>query len=501
MQITFRSPADIAKHVDTLVIALFADTPIAQALGRHRQVDLKTIADAAREQGFVGNFKQQLICRVAQPGGPTYVVLLGVGKLIDGSAANWLRVGGQAVRCAMQLGAKKVGLVGAFEKAPLDCQTRVTLLTRGALLGAYRFDAFRAPSAATVRKLDLILGVAATPALKEACTRGQTMAEAQALARDLVNTPPNVLYPASFAELAQKRGKRAGLKVSVLKETELKKRKMNLLLAVGEASHRPPRLVHLVCPARRGAPKTPPVCLVGKGITFDSGGLCLKSADSMVTMKMDMGGAAAVLAALCAAKSLNLPFAVHGVLALAENMPAGNALRTGDVLTSAQGLTVEVNNTDAEGRLVLADAIDYARKQIKPDLLVDLATLTGACMVALGPHTVGLFSNRDAVADTLLEAAHGAGEDMWRLPLTPSLRDQLKSDVADMRNTGDRLGGAITAALFLQEFVGETAWAHLDIAGPAFTGEDQGHISKGGTGVGAATLIELLARRAQRIGQ
>jgi len=234
---------------------------------------------------------------------------------------------------------------------------------------------------------------------------------------------------------------------------------------------------------------------VGKGITFDSGGLDLKPADYMLDMKCDMSVAAAVFGTLSALVDLAIPVEVHGFLAMAENMPSARSCQPGDVLATRSGRTVEVNNTDAEGRLVLCDVLDYAQK-FKPDAIIDLATLTGACVVALGPLCTGVMGNDSAMIESILDAAGAAGEKMWPLPLFDEYLDQLKSDVADMRNTGERYGGALTAGLFLREFVGEkTPWVHLDIAGPAFVSKDLPYARRGGTGAGVRTLLEYLSRR------
>jgi leucyl aminopeptidase len=324
--------------------------------------------------------------------------------------------------------------------------------------------------------------------LTDAIKRGRIVAESVAIGRDLVNEPPSDLYPQTFAAFAKKTATKVGLKIKILKPEQLKKMGMNLLLGVGQGSTLTPRLVHLsYTPAK--ATKKKPIVLVGKGITFDSGGLSLKPGASMVDMKMDMGGAGAVLGAMNAVAQLKPNVPVHGILALAENMPSGCAIRPGDVIKGASGRTVEINNTDAEGRLVLADALHYA-VGLKPAKIIDLATLTGAVMVALGPHTVGCFSNDDTLANEILGSAEATGESFWRLPLNELLKDQLKSDIADTKNTGERWGGSITAALFLQEFVGGTTWAHLDIAGPAMSGANSGYLTKGGSGVAIATLVD-----------
>jgi leucyl aminopeptidase len=264
---------------------------------------------------------------------------------------------------------------------------------------------------------------------------------------------------------------------------------MGMFLAVGQGSEQEVRLIHLTYrPAKKAKKK---VCLIGKGVTFDSGGYSLKPSDSMLDMKVDMSGAAAVISAIGAIARLGSPHEVHALAACTENMVSGKAYKLGDVLRAMDGTTVEINNTDAEGRLTLGDAITFAREKIAPDEIIDYATLTGACMVALGPHTAGVMSD-SAIVGAYLAAASAAGEDMWRLPLNPRLKEQLKSPIADMRNTGERWGGALTAGLFLKHFARDTPWIHVDIAGPASAAREQGAISRGGVGFGVATTIEYL---------
>jgi leucyl aminopeptidase len=263
---------------------------------------------------------------------------------------------------------------------------------------------------------------------------------------------------------------------------------MGLYLAVAQGSAEEPRFIHLAWkPA--GAKRC--VVLVGKGVTFDSGGLSLKTNDGMLDMKTDMAGAAAVLAAATGAVEERLAVEVHALAACTENMPSGTSYKLGDVLRSLDGKTVEINNTDAEGRLTLADALSFGLR-FQPDAVLDFATLTGACMVALGPYIAGLMSNDEALSAEVLAAAQRAGEDLWRLPLPGRLLEQLKSEIADLKNTGERWGGALTAGLFLKEFVGDVPWVHVDIAGPASTTKVEGHQSKGGTGFAVASILEFL---------
>jgi leucyl aminopeptidase len=330
--------------------------------------------------------------------------------------------------------------------------------------------------------------VAGSDDFKSAVRRAHAEARAVGLARELVNLPPNELYPETFAQRAQEVAAEVSVECTILEEAAIKAERMGALLGVARGSERGPRVV--VLRSHRGG-TGPTLGLVGKGVTFDSGGLSLKTTEQMVDMKCDMAGAAAVLAAVVAVAELRTPVNVLAVLPLVENMPSGKALKLGDVLTARNRKTIEVLNTDAEGRLILADALAYAVEQ-KADHLVDLATLTGACMVALGTEVAGLFGNRDSWSDALRQAARRSGEKIWPLPMDPHYEDLIKSQVADIKNTaGTRYGGAIAAAKFLEQFVAGVPWAHLDIAGPAWAEHENPVRDAGGTGFGVRTLIEL----------
>ena len=306
--------------------------------------------------------------------------------------------------------------------------------------------------------------------------------------------PPNDLTPNELAERAKAMAKKNDLACKILNVRDLERQKMRLHLGVGQGSRNEPRLIHLTYTPDDKNRSDRVVCLVGKGITFDAGGLSLKTSEGMMDMKIDMGGAAAVLGAMEAVALVQPRCVVHGIVGAAENMPDGNAIRPGDIIEGKKGITVEVLNTDAEGRLVLADALAYAQ-DLKPTDLIDLATLTGACMVALGRLTAAAFTDHEEMAADLNAAWKESGESFWRMPLIPELQEQLKSELADIKNIGERWGGAITAALFLKAFVDEgMRWAHLDIAGPVSSTKDHGHVQKGGTGFAVRTLLSYIER-------
>jgi leucyl aminopeptidase len=325
-------------------------------------------------------------------------------------------------------------------------------------------------------------------AVRQGAARAAAEGRAVWLARELVNLPPSELYPETFAARAREVAGAAGFECTVLDEAQIAAERMGSLLAVARGSERPPRLA-VLRHRKGGAART--LGLVGKGVTFDSGGLSLKTNEQMVDMKCDMAGAAAVLGAFQAVAALNVPVNLLGVIPLVENLPSGKAMKLGDVLTARNGKTIEVLNTDAEGRLILADALAYAADQ-KADHLVDLATLTGSCMIALGTEVAGLMGNNDPWNEQVLAAARRAGEKAWPLPMFPLYNEMIKSSVADIKNTGGtRYGGAITGAKFLEEFVGQTPWAHLDIAGPAWAEHEGPARDAGGTGCFVRTLVEL----------
>ncbi|WP_330457353.1 leucyl aminopeptidase [Streptomyces sp. NBC_00820] len=402
----------------------------------------------------------------------------------------------EALRRAAGVAAR--ALAGSKKAAfalPVEDSGAVGAIAEGVLLGAYAFDAYKEGDAkakngkAPLGEAALLGGKPRDAAHKDALARAVAVAEELNRARDLVNTPPNDLTPEAFAAVAQAAAKEHGIKVQVLDDKALTKGGYGGILGVGGGSEAKPRLVKLSY-THPEADKH--LAFVGKGITYDSGGISLKPAGHNETMKCDMAGAAAVFAAVVAAARIGLKVNVTGWLALAENMPSGSAVRPGDVLRMFSGKTVEVLNTDAEGRLVLADAL-WAASAEEPDAIVDVATLTGAMMLALGSRTFGVMANDDAFRTALHEAAEEVGEPAWPMPLPEHLRKGMDSSVADIANMGERMGGGLVAGLFLREFVADgITWAHLDIAGPAFNeGGAFGYTPKGGTGTAVRTLVRL----------
>jgi leucyl aminopeptidase len=422
------------------------------------------------------------------------VLVVGLGPRAECTAETLRRAAAAAVRRARDLASGSIALPVLGARAPgLSVMGRAQATAEGARLGLYRFDRYKEKRNGdrAVSVVAVLVGTARDRApAREGLRRAELAAEATCLARDLINEPANSVTASSLAETARAIARESGLRLRVLDRAACEKLGMGAFLGVNRGSVEPPQFIHLAYVPRRGARRR--VALIGKGITFDSGGLDLKTAEGMAWMKGDMSGAAAVLGALKVLPRLRPAVEVHGLIAATDNMPSGSATKPGDVLRSMNGKTIEVNNTDAEGRLTLADAIAYARKEIKPHEIVDIATLTGACSIALGSLCGGAMSNNRTLEERVIAAGARAGERLWPLPLIDEYREGLRSEVADLRNTGPRPGGAITAGLFIREFAGDTPWVHLDIAGVAFTEKDLPYAPKGGVGFGARTLIEYV---------
>ncbi len=489
LQVSSSNPLEVA--VDLLVISCaeggLDGDPIVVAADRALDGALR---QAIVDERFVGKPGQLLSLHTLGRLPAKRLALLGRGA---GALPprDLLALGGRATRLAKTTGARTAALLAPGARPALS---ELEALAEGATLGLYQFAKYLTGDRAAPAALEVmtLLAPADAPATDAMLARASTTARAVARARDLVNEPAGALTPSRLAATAGEWATAAGVSIEVLDREACRKLGMGLYLAVAQGSAEEPRFIHL---AWKPAGARRRVVLVGKGVTFDSGGLSLKTNDGMLDMKTDMAGAAAALAATIAVGEEKLAIEVHALAACTENMPSGSSYKLGDVLTSMAGKTVEINNTDAEGRLTLADALTFGLR-LEPDAIIDLATLTGACIVALGPHVAGVMSNDDGLANEWLAAASAAGEDMWRMPLPPRLVEQLKSEVADMRNTGERWGGALTAGLFLKEFVGETPWVHVDIAGPSSAGKEYAHVSKGGTGFAVATLLAFLRRAA-----
>jgi leucyl aminopeptidase len=427
------------------------------------------------------------------------VLFVGLGKqddAIDVRREQLRLAGGTIAKQAGTIKAKEV-LVVLPKDYLLDAGEIAECLGEGLLLGNYRFDLYKKPKKedgpVRVERFFLHAGGLATSAVCTGMERGRAVACATCAARDMANQPGNSWTPADFADYAKKLGKQTRLKYKVLDKGDLHKLQMGGILGVNQGSALPP---HLVILEYKTDKKNPTILLVGKGLTFDSGGICLKPPAGMEDMKYDMCGGAAVLAAMQAIAEIGIKGVnVVGLVPATENLSGSAALKPGDVIRHYGGKTSEIINTDAEGRLILADALAYGIETYKPQAVIDLATLTGAVIIGLGHHYTGLLSNNDHLANQLTAAGARVGEPLWRLPLGPEYRKQIDSRVADIKNAGsDRSAGTITAACYLQEFVGETPWAHLDIAGTAWDFTEKSYIPKGPSGTGVRTLVACLSQ-------
>ncbi|QQR91994.1 MAG: leucyl aminopeptidase [Myxococcales bacterium] len=436
------------------------------------------------EEGFKGSKGQILQFQFSGKGQVKRIILVGLGAA-KVSSAHCRTIAVRTARHARRF--TSIALILPQTDIPA-----VRAAAEGLLGGSYLYDRYFSESKKPKTKLNravlLVDKSQNTPELERALQEGAIIGGAVNFARDLVNCPPNDLTPTALADAAKQACDQVGAKCKIYNKKEIQNMGMNLLLAVNRGSAQEPRFVHM---SYKPAQAKKRIVFVGKGITFDAGGLCIKPSKAMLDMKCDMAGAAVTIGVVVAAAALRLPVEVHGLVASTENMTGADAYRPGDVFTAKNGKTVEIINTDAEGRLVLADALSYA-DELEPDLLIDHATLTGACMVALGPRRAGFFSNSDDIAQSYIVAAEQQDEMYWRMPLDTDLRELLKSSIADMKHCDGPYGGTITAALFLKEFIGKNKWVHVDIAGPAFLETMHGDTPKGGTGFGIRTALEYL---------
>lgn len=476
---------------DAHAVCLFSDKKLLKAVQARLA---KTFGPESVLPLSTGDFraKQAEVAVVYLTGarGVQRLILAGLGERAKATLETFRRTSGVVAKKARSLNARRLAIeVPATE---LDHREAVVAFAEGAILGLYRYDKYktknhdentRAIEQLTFCSGERILASAGKPAVREA----SILAESTQLARDLANAPGNEIYPETLARQARQSARRSGYRVRVLGREAMARLSMGGVLGVAQGSAREPRFLIL----EYGARAKKPVVLVGKGVTFDTGGISIKPSSGMSEMKMDMSGAAALIGAFEAIARLRLPVHVIGLIPAVENMPGGNALRPGDIIRHHNGKTSEVEDTDAEGRLILADALAYAARY-SPSAVIDLATLTGACIVALGHHASGLMGNDDGLIAALRAAGEKTYERVWQLPLYEEFERQIKSDVADVKNLGGRWGGAITAGLFLKRFIGDYRWAHLDIAGPATRPESSEYIPKGASGVGVRLLVEFL---------
>lgn len=470
---------------DGLAIGLFEDS--VELTGDLAQLNEKfsgTLQELIAETEFKGKEGSSAATRIGSKSPVRKIILVGLGKPESLKLEGLRRAAAAAAKLAKKEKCKTLGVsLPVWNHNPAMTAQAIVEGMELALYQDLRFKSESEDKGPAVEQVDL-LGLGGQ---EEAISRAKAICSGVILARQLVAAPANEVTPVTMAETAEAIAQDYGLNAEILEQEDCEKLGMGAFLGVAKASDLPPKFIHLTYKPE-GTPRRK-LAIIGKGLTFDSGGLNIKGAGSGIeTMKMDMGGAAATLGAAKAIAQLKPDVEVHFISAATENMISGHAMHPGDILKASNGKTIEVNNTDAEGRLTLADALVFAEK-LGVDAIVDLATLTGACLIALGDDIAGLWSPDDAVANQLLQAAETAGEKLWRMPLEERYFEGLKSPIADMKNTGPRPGGAITAALFLKQFVKETPWAHLDIAGPVWADKDNGYNNAGATGYGVRTLV------------
>lgn len=495
MKITVKKGAALKQKSPCLVLGVFSGKLQSEQLTQLDQQAAGAFSRAIRSKEFTGAKGEFLLLHGGAETVAERILLVGLGK----EAAFLLQTLRQTTSSTAQYLAKKQlsSFLLAFPQIPLrktEFTAQVQAIAEGLFLADYRYDRYlpKDRPGQSIALNDVGLLISSTDhlsAAKEAVSAAEAITSGVCFARDLVNAPGNLKSPEYLAMQAVAMAEQVGIKAKLLDRRELDRQGFGAMLGVAQGSTRDPYLI--VLEYRGGDEATRPIALVGKGVTFDSGGISLKPGEKMDEMKMDMGGAATVLGTMQAAAQLKLPINLVGVVPAVENMPSGTAIRPGDILTSLSGKTIEVLNTDAEGRLILADALTYVGRY-QPRVVIDLATLTGACIVALGNQAAAVLGNHDGLIRKLVKAGEQSGERFWQLPLWDEYAELIKSDFADVKNTGGRAAGTITAAAFLQEFAKHYKWAHLDIAGMAWAEQGKAGQPKGGTGFGVRALIEYL---------
>ncbi|HEY7501497.1 MAG TPA: leucyl aminopeptidase [Vicinamibacterales bacterium] len=489
------APADV--DTDLLVVPHLEGENLLQAVPELAHASGGAVEKALNTREVQGKPYELFLTPAAGGWRAGRIAIVGAGRAADFDLERLRRVATAAAAAAKQRRVARIAfLYRPSPDARFDAAAAAQTIAEGLILAAFNSDRYKSrdhvpppPERMTVVVPPSTQETAQLHALEEAVERGRVLGESSNIARDLCNEPANVLTPSVFAERAVQISREVGLSVEILDEDEIARLRMGLLLGVARGSAEPPRVI-VMTHEPPGAPASPVLGLVGKGITFDTGGISIKPAEGMDRMKDDMAGGAAVICAMRAIAILRAPIKVIGVVPAAENMPGGRAIKPGDVLTGASGKTVEVLNTDAEGRLILGDALWYAQR-LGATHLVDVATLTGACVVALGKAASGLFGQPEPWVEAIRKLAARAGDRAWPMPLYDEYSEQLRSEIADMVNTGGRAAGACTAAVFLKEFANDVPWAHLDVAGTAWADEPKPWQSKGPTGVAVRTLAEL----------
>ncbi len=496
MVVEVRAGDLLSYRGDALIVNLFEG--IKQPGGATGAVDKAlagSVAAAIRRQEFKGKLHERLLLHTFGGLPVEQVLVIGLGKQEEFALDRIRSASAEALRPLRETGARRVGsIVHGAGAGGIEAGQAARAVTEGALLGLYRFGKYKKADENGEKAIETLTLLerdrAKIGSMEEGVHRGRILAEATIVARDMVNEPANALTPSDLAARAKKMASRLGMTIKILERADMEKLGMGAFLGVAQGSEEPPKLILVTYRGKKGRGKSPHLGLVGKGITFDSGGISIKPSEGMEAMKGDMAGGAAVLGAVQGIAELKLPVDVTAVVPATENLPSGTAQRPGDIVRAMNGKTIEVINTDAEGRLILADGLSYAC-DLGVTHLVDVATLTGACVVALGSVRTGAFANDPELMRRVKAASEGSGEKLWELPLDDEYGEQIKSDYADMKNVGGRKAGAITAAKFLAKFVGKTPWVHLDIAGTSQAEKEHGYQVKGATGAMVRTLIHL----------
>lgn len=490
MEVVWSCPNEVLPDADTTVVGCYQEPfGIEAALSGEKTIESAQLAESIlQEDWFKGETGETGSAAFA---GQRRIILVGLGKLNEMDSAALRKAVNAAVREAKHIKARRIRFDLLGHSSRMDVQTCARLISEISLLSTYRFDKYKSEQKPdSLEQIQIDLGDKASQKLQAAVQEGLVLGRATWAARDLVNEPANILTPEELARRAKTIGEGSGLEVQILDETEIKALDMQAYLEVARAAANPPRLIVLRYAGNRNS-DAEKVALVGKGLTYDSGGLSIKTNEGMVTMKRDMGGAAAVIGAMAAIAQQKLPVNAVGVIAACENMVSDRAFRPGDIIGSMAGKSIYVASTDAEGRLTLIDAIHYAIEKEGATKIADLATLTAAATHTLGYAADVVVSNDDELYSALEQAAEAAGEKKWRMPVFEEYRQQVKSDVADLTNSPGR-PGAVTAGVFIGEFVQNLPWVHIDIAPSAWVDEDKDYRSKGGTGSGVRSLYHLV---------
>jgi leucyl aminopeptidase len=496
MDIKIKKGSILSEKSDAAIFAVFEDEKPSGALA---EIDGRlngVISSSLKSGEFTGKKDETIFFHDASKTGPSRIILAGLGKRDKFTPDNLMRAAGASASLARKLGLKDIAVSGEASEGLTDHEF-ASLWSQGALLALYNFDTFKKPDL-NKKSLKSLTFMATDrdmeSAFKKGAAEGKIIAESINFAKDMINAPANEMTPSVMASRAKTAAKDVGLKIKVLEADECRKLGMGSYLGVAKGSKEPPKFIVLEYSGRkRGRGGKAPYIIVGKGITFDSGGISIKPSEGMEKMKYDMAGAGAVIAAIRCAAALKLPLDIVAITPCSENLPGGAALKPGDVVRAINGKTIEIISTDAEGRLVLADALCYAQKY-KPAAVIDVATLTGACVIALGDLAIGLMGNDRALIDDVRDAGEAVNERAWELPMWDEFLEYMKGDVTDLKNVGGRKAMTVAAGKFLQEFV-DYPWVHLDIAGTAWEEKGKPYCPKGATAVGVRLLVEFLRRK------